>query len=66
MSGHTWLLFAVKVALLDVMLGDSSSCEVVDEIATLLFAVVAEKVVFVFSREISELSLINEDEVESE
>ena len=64
MSGHTWLLFAVKVALLDVMLGDSSSCEVVDEIATLLFAVVA--VVFVFSREISELSLINEDEVESE
>ena len=64
MSGHTWLLFAVKVALLDVMLGDSSSCEVVDEIATLLFAVVA--VVFVFSREISELSLINKDEVESE
>ena len=64
MSGHTWLLFAVKVALLDVMLGDSSSCEVVDKIATLLFAVVA--VVFVFSREISELSLINKDEVESE
>ena len=64
MSGHTWLLFAVKVALLDVMLGDSSSCEVVDKIATLLFAVVA--VVFVFSREISELSLINKDKVESE
>ena len=54
----------MKVALLDVMLGDSSSCEVVDKIATLLFAVVA--VVFVFSREISELSLINKDEVESE
>ena len=54
----------MKVALLDVMLCDSSSCEVVDEIATLLFAVVAE--VFVFSREVSELSLINEDEVESE
>ena len=70
MSGHTRLLFAVKVALLDVMLGDSSSCEVVDEIATLLFAVVAEdveKVVLVFSREISELSLMdNDDEVESE
>ena len=56
----------MKVALLDVMLGDSSSCEVVDKIATVLLAVVAEKIVSVFSREISELSLINEDEVESE
>ena len=58
----------MKVALLDVLLGDSSCTEVdVDEIATLLFAVVAEDVeVWVFSREISELSLMDNDEVESE